>query len=131
MLLGKLATEFVHSYNKLKTYPIDDTELKRTFVIAIETWQDVSQEDREIIADTLFRVDCDYAVNFLNNALSEMDPWSRAQMIDQLGTIPTRSAIECISRFVSDENEIVREAATSVLRAAGLPVEIDAPFNCR
>ena len=129
MLLGKLATEFVHSYNKLKTYPIDDTELKRTFVIAIEIWQDVSQEDREILADTLFRVDCDYAVNFLNNALSEMDPWSRAQMIDQLGTIPTRSAIECISRFVSDENEIVREAATSVLSAAGFPLGIDAPFT--
>ena len=129
MLLGKLATEFIHSYNKLKTYPIDDAELKRTFTVTTEAWQDTSQEDREIIADTLFRIDCDYAVNFLNTALSELDPWSRAQMIDQLGTIPTRSAIECISRFVSDDNEIVREAAISVLRAAGLPVGIDTSFT--
>jgi HEAT repeat protein len=38
--------------------------------------------------------------------------------------MPTRRAIECIARFVNDENEMVREAAISSLQAAGFPVEI-------
>ena len=38
--------------------------------------------------------------------------------------MPTRRALDCIARFVSDENEMVRDAAISALRAAGLPVEI-------
>jgi HEAT repeat protein len=124
MLIGKLATEFVHSYKSFYAYPINDTELKQTFAVTIEAWQDASQEDQEIIADTLFRLDCDCAIAFLSNALSEMDPWSRVHIIDQLGTMPTRRALDCIARFVGDENEMVREAAMSVLRAAGLPVEI-------
>jgi HEAT repeat protein len=124
MLLGKLATEFIHSYKNYSTYPINDAELKRIFAVTIEAWQDVSEEDREIIADTLFRLDCDYAVTFLNDALIEMDPWSRAHIIDQLGTMPTRRALDCIARFVNDENEMVQEAAITALRAAGLPVEI-------
>ena len=82
------------------------------------------EEDREIIADTLFRLDCDCAADFLNDALIELDPWSRVHMIDQLGTMPTRRALDCIARFVNDENEMVQEAAISALRAAGLPVEI-------
>ncbi|MGD1046627.1 MAG: HEAT repeat domain-containing protein, partial [Bacteroidota bacterium] len=124
MLLGKLATEFVHSYKSLFAYPINYTELKRSFAVTIKAWQDASPEDQEIIVDTLFRLDCDCAVTFLNNALVEMDPWSRVHIIDQLGTMPTKLALDCIARFVDDENEMVREAAISALRAAGLPVEI-------
>ena len=124
MLLGKLATEFVHSYKSYYAYPINNTELKQASVVTKEAWQDASEEDREIIADTLFRLDCDCAVTFLNNALVELDPWSRVHIIDQLSTMPTRRAYDCIARLVGDENEMVREAAISVLRAAGLPVEI-------
>jgi HEAT repeat protein len=124
MLLGKLATEFIHAYKMYSVYPINDNELNRIFAVTIEAWQDASEEDREIIADTLFRLDCDYAVTFLGNALIEMDPWSRAHIIDQLGTMPTRRALDCIARFVNDENEMVQEAAVTALRAAGLPVEI-------
>jgi HEAT repeat protein len=129
MLLGKLATEFIHSYKSFSAYPIDDTELKRTFDVTIEAWQDASQEDREIIADTLFRLDCDSAADFLNDALIELDPWSRVQIIDQLGTMPTRRVLECIARFINDENEMVQEAAISALRAAGLSVEIGKPIT--
>ena len=50
-------------------------------------------------------------------------------MKDQISTMPTRRALECIARFVNDENEMVREAAISSLRAAGLPVEIGTSFT--
>jgi HEAT repeat protein len=128
MLIGKLATEFVHSYRHYKAYPIDDTELKRTFAVIVEAWQDANEEDREIIADTFFRVDCDSAVGFLNDALIELDPWSRVHIIDQLSTMPTKRAFDCIAHFVDDENEMVQEAAISALRAAGNPVKIDTPI---
>jgi len=81
--------------------------------------QELAREDREIIADTLFRLNCDCAVTFLNDALIELDPWSRVHIIDQISMMPTRRALECIARFVNDENEMVREAAISSLRAAG------------
>jgi HEAT repeat protein len=97
--------------------------------VVTEAWQDSSQEDREIIADTLFRLDCDRAVDFLYNALIELDPWSRVHIIDQLGTMPTRRALDCIARFVDDENEMVQESARSALRAAGFPFAIDQPIN--
>jgi HEAT repeat protein len=128
MLLGKLATEFIHSYKNFNAYPIIDTELKRTIAVTVEAWQDASQEDREIIADTLFRLDCDSAADFLNDALIELDPWSRVHIIDQMGTMPTRRVLECIARFINDENDMVQEAAISALRAAGLPVEIGKPI---
>jgi HEAT repeat protein len=129
MLLGKLATEFIHSYKSFEAYPIEDTELKRTIAVTVEAWQDASQEDREIIADTLFRLDCDSAADFLNDALIELDPWSRVHIIDQMGTMPTRRVLECISHFINDENEMVQEAAISALRAAGFPVEIGKPIT--
>jgi HEAT repeat protein len=52
-----------------------------------------------------------------------MDPWSRVHMIEQLVTMPTRRALECIARFVEDENEMVREAALMAFQAVGIPVE--------
>ena len=127
MLLGKLATEFIHSYNNYDAYPIDESLLQRTFDASRDALQDASEEDREIVADTLFRLDCDRAAEFLNDALVELDPWSRVHIIDQLGTMPTRRVLECIARFIHDENEMVQEAALSALRAAGLPVELGRP----
>jgi len=129
MLLGKLAREFTHSYKKYYSYPIDETELQRIFTVILQAWQDASEEDQEIIADTLFRLDCDSTVAFLSNILVELDPWSQVHVIDQLSTMPTRAALDCIARFIHDENEMVQETAISALRAAGLPVELDTPIN--
>ncbi len=123
MLLGKLAGEFVRSYKGFRGYRIDDSELERAFDIASEAWYEANQEDWEIIADTLFRIDCDRAAVFLQRVMVDMDPWSRVHMIEQLVTMPTRRALECIARFVEDENEMVREAALMAFQAAGIPLE--------
>jgi HEAT repeat protein len=128
MLLGKLATEFIHSYKNFNEYPLDVLELKRTLAVTMDAWQETNEEDREIIADTLFRLDCDSAADFLNDALMELDPWSRVHIIDQLGTMPTRRVLECIARFIHDENEMVQEAAVAALQAAGYPVDGENPF---
>jgi HEAT repeat protein len=127
MLLGKLATEYIHSYKSFSAYPIDEIELKRTFAVTVEAWQDASEEDREIIADALFRLDCDSAADFLNDALIELDPRSRVHIIDQMSTMPTRRVLECIAHFVNDENEMVQEAAIAALQAAGFPVDVNKP----
>jgi HEAT repeat protein len=50
-------------------------------------------------------------------------------MIERLITMPTRRALECIARFVKDENEMVREAALMTFQAAGIPVEAIIPTN--
>ncbi len=55
--------------------------------------------------------------------MADMDPWSRVHMIEQLVTMPTRRALECIARFVDDENEMVREAALMAFQTAGVSLE--------
>ncbi len=129
MLIGKLATEFVHAFKSFDDYPIDDNNLKRAFTIVQNAWQDASQEDLEIIADTLFRLDSNRTVEFLNSVIAELDPWSRVHMIDQLAAISTQPALDCIARLAYDENEMVQEAAITVLQAAGLPIGIGMPIT--
>jgi hypothetical protein len=129
MLLGKLAGEFVRSFKGFRGYRIDDSELERAFDITSEAWYEANQEDWDIIADTLFRIDCDRAAVFLQSVMADMDPWSRVHMIERLITMPTRRALECIARFVKDENEMVREAALMTFQAAGIPVEAIIPTN--
>jgi HEAT repeat protein len=119
MLLGKLAVEFMHSYKDFPSYPIDNNELDRAFAATAEFWHEASQEDWEIIADTLFRLDCDRALAFLSSVITELDPWSRVHMIERLATIPTQRALDCIARFTDDENEMVRETVLATLRETG------------
>jgi HEAT repeat protein len=103
--------------------------LDRAFVAATEYWREVSQGDLEIIVNTLFRLDCDRAVTFLYNVMVELDPWSRAQMIDQIIGMPTQRAIDLIAQFKNDENEMVQEAALSALQSVGYPLDLAAPID--
>jgi HEAT repeat protein len=110
MLLGKLATEYVRSYSGSMINPIEEKELNRAFTITSEYWREATQEDWEIIADTLFRLDCERASTFLYGIMIGLDPWSRVHMINQLAIVQTHHALNCIVRFADDENEAVREA---------------------
>jgi HEAT repeat protein len=129
MLIGKLAIEFVNSFKYILDSQIDGSELDRAFVAATEYWREVDEEDLEIIVDTLFRLDCDRTVTFLYNIMVELDPWSRAQMIDQIIGMPTQRALDLIAQFANDENEMVREAALSALQSVGYPVDVAAPID--
>lgn len=123
LMLGKLAGEFVRAFKGFRGYRIDDSELERAFDAISGSWNEASQEDWEIIADALFRIDCDRAAIFMQEVMIDMDPWSRVHMIDQLITMPTNRALECIARFAEDENEMVREAARMAFEAAGIPLK--------
>jgi hypothetical protein len=50
-------------------------------------------------------------------------------MINQLVTMPTYQALECIARFTDDDNELVREAAISVLKSTRYTTGAAAPIN--
>ena len=123
MLLGKLAGEFARSFKGFRGYRIDDSDLERAFKVSSETWYTANQEDWEIIADTLFRIDCDSAAVFLQKVMIDMDPWSRVHMIEQLVAMPTRRALECIARFADDDNEMVREAALMAFQTSGVSLK--------
>jgi HEAT repeat protein len=128
MLLGKLAVEFMHSFRDLPRFPIDTRELEKAFNATAEFWNEANQEDWEIIADTLFRLDCDRALVFLSSVIIELDPWSRVHMIEKLAMIPTRRALDCIARFTQDESEMVQEAAVAALMRASYPPGAMAPL---
>lgn len=128
MLLGKLAAEFVRMFRNFDGHQIDVGGLERAFDLSAEAWNEVNQEEWEIIAETLFLLDCDRAAAVLYNIMLELDPLSRLHMIDQLIVIPVPPALDCVARFADDENEMVREAVFSALRAVGYPVDTAAPF---
>ncbi len=129
MLLGKLAIEFIHSFKKYDSFPIDNDELNRAFAATAAYWPEAHQEDWEIIADTLFGLDCDRALAFLSSVIPELDPWSRVHIIERLAAIATQRALDCIARLSNDENETVREAALSALYTAGYPAGGSRPSN--
>ena len=129
MLLGKLAMEFIHSFKYYGRYPIENGELTGHFRRLRNFGAKLSQEDWEIIADTLFGFDCDRALAFLSSVITELDPWSRVHIIERLATIPTQRALDCIALFSNDENEMVREAALSTLYAAGYPVGLSSSIT--
>jgi HEAT repeat protein len=129
LLIGKLATEFVRSLKRIQDEQIDENVLERAVSVTIESWQDTKQEDWEIIVNTLFRLDCDRAAIFLHNIMVELDTWSRILMINQLVTMPTYQALDCIARFADDDNELVREAALSALQSTRYPARIAMPIN--
>jgi HEAT repeat protein len=123
LLLGKLTNEYIRAYKGFRGYRIAENELERAFTLITEVWEDSNQEDWEILADTLLRIDCDRAAEFLQKVMINMDPWSRVHMIDRLIVMPTRRALECIARFAEDDNEMVRDAALMAFQVAGIPIE--------
>jgi HEAT repeat protein len=101
--------------------------MAHAFDLTIKAWYEANQEDREIIVDTLFRLDCDRAAEFLDSVVVELDPWSRIKLIEQLLSIPTRRALDFITRLADDENDMVQDAAVSALKVAGYPSKSNPP----
>lgn len=115
MLLGKLANEYIRTYFGTSNYPFELSDLDKAFTLTAEYWREATQEDWEIIANTLFRLDCERATTFLYGVMIGLDPWSRVHMINQLATVKTHHARSCILRFAKDESEAVREAVMLAL----------------
>lgn len=123
LLLGKLSYEYVRRFSVIDRYPITESLLYRAFDVTIEEWNGADQETRTIIVDTMFRLTGDRAVACISEIAADPDPWLRVHVIESIGQVRDRRAVEVIVAFLEDEDEMVRETALSVLQSRGIQPE--------
>ncbi len=124
LLLGKLAYEFVKRFSEHQSYEVTNLLLSRAFDAVLTKWAEADHETRAIFVDTMFRLTGDRAVACISEIAADPDPWLRVHIIELLAEIRDRRAIDVVMTFLEDEDEMVREAAVSMLQARGMQAEV-------
>ncbi len=97
----------------------DEEIISSAFDAVSHAWEGADQDARSSLIDAMFRLDGDRAVQFLDAILEQPDPWLRMHVIEVIAAIADSRAPVYITRFLNDEDEMVRELAENVLRAKG------------
>jgi hypothetical protein len=129
-LLGKLALRFVWEIMDDEVAVPDEGVLDHAIVVVAGEWSVANEETRAAIVDTLFRMDGDRAVQFLDNVRNDPDPWLRIHVVELLASIEDRRVPGFIETFLSDEDDMVREMAANVLVAKGYLPSEEASDRC-
>jgi HEAT repeat protein len=118
-LMGRLLAH-IHYPSIPDEYIRDDGRLlQRAIDVIKETWPEATAEIRAAAVDTLFRLDGDQAVEFLDALANEPDPWIRMHVIELLAPLDDVRIPGFIGRFLNDEDEMVRDLAASTLEMRG------------
>ena len=96
--------------------------LQRACRLLKNAWAETTQETRAAIVDALFRLDGDQAIEFLDAIMNDPDPWLRIHTIELLVPLDDLRIPQFISRFLQDDDEMVREVAISALESKGFTV---------
>ncbi len=97
--------------------------LQRAFDAIKNSWSSSPAEVRAAALDVLFRLDGDQAVRFLDAIVNEPDPWIRMHVIELLAPLDDARVSEFIARFLTDDDEMVRELAATILASRGVDPE--------
>ncbi|MBI1807134.1 MAG: HEAT repeat domain-containing protein [Ignavibacteria bacterium] len=119
ILLGKLAEKYKQRLTNSSAAPLPDDLLHRAFDLVAQEWNNAADQTRGAIIDTLFHLDGDRAVEFLEKVMNDLDSWLRIHIIELLATIADRRAIDFISRYLEDDDEMVRKVAATTLKSSG------------
>lgn len=118
-LLGRLTMETIHNVMRKAISSGDEEVFDRAFAAIASQWGEADEETRAVIVDTLFRLDGDRAVEFLDAIMNDPDPWLRIHVIEVIAAIADPRAPEFIARFLQDDDEMVREVAMSTMQSKG------------
>jgi HEAT repeat protein len=118
-LLGRLTVTFIQNVMQRKGPVAEENLFEETFAAIAVQWQEADEETRAAIVDALFRLDGDRAEEFLDTIMNDPDPWLRMHVIEMIAAIADRRAPDYIARFLSDDDEMVREVALGTLQAKG------------
>jgi HEAT repeat protein len=119
VLLGKLAVQRANALPALA--PLVDP----AFEMVRKAWAEGSEDVRTAVIDTLFRLDGDKAMQFLDNVVEDPDPWLRIHVIELLASVSDYRIPQFIARFLNDDDEMVRDVAAATLQAQGIdPISI-------
>jgi HEAT repeat protein len=108
-------------YYSTDTTLVDGAEiLSRVFDVITAEWETAREETRAIIVDTIFRLDGDRAIQFLDEIFKDPDPWLRIHVMELIAEVTDKRAPEFISKYITDEDPTVQEMALSILQNKGL-----------
>jgi HEAT repeat protein len=115
-LIGRLANRLILKILHHEPYTVDEGTLGLAFEAVASEWGRADEETRSAIVDTLFHLDGDRTVGFLDTIMEDPDPWLRMHVIEQLAAIGDRRVPMFVNRFLNDDDEMVREVAMSILQ---------------
>jgi HEAT repeat protein len=116
-LIGRLANRLIQKILRHETFTCEEGVLTRAFEVVAGEWAEADEETRAAIVDTLFHLDGDRTVGFLDTIMEDPDPWLRMHVIEQLAAIGDRRVPMFVNRFLQDEDEMVREVAVGILQS--------------
>ena len=124
-LIGRVSSSI--DYRTIPNNLLDQTAklLHRSFDFVTDGWAEGSEETRSAIIETMLRLDGDRAFEYLAKVTDEPDPWLRIHVIELVAPLDNRGIPEFIARFLSDDDEMVREVAASTLDSKGYNSQIE------
>ncbi|MGA9120023.1 MAG: HEAT repeat domain-containing protein [Bacteroidota bacterium] len=125
LLIGKMVPDMSRTIMLNKLDESLERLVNRVFILVADRWATADEETRSAIVDVLFRLDGDNAVEFLDAIMNDPDPWLRMHVIEIIAAISDPRAPDFITRFLEDEDAMVREVAVGILQSRGYAV--DAP----
>jgi HEAT repeat protein len=118
-LIGRMTMETIHQVMVGGLAQFDEELFARGFDAVAAEWEGGDEETRAAVVDVLFHLDGDRAVDFLDTIRNDPDPWLRIHVIEVIAAIADRRAPDFITRFLEDDDEMVREVAQSTLQSRG------------
>ncbi|HTY59663.1 MAG TPA: HEAT repeat domain-containing protein [Bacteroidota bacterium] len=118
-LLSQLILARIRAVMRTGEAPSEEGLIASAFDAVARAWENADQDTRSSLIDAMFRLDGDRAVQFLDAILEQPDPWLRMHVIEVIAAIADSRAPVYLTRFLNDEDEMVRELAENVLRAKG------------
>lgn len=115
-LIGRLANRLIQMILRHERIDYEEQLLVRAFDVVAAHWPEADEDTRAAIVDTLFRLDGDRTVGFLDVIMEDPNPWLRVRVIEQLAAVGDRRIPTFVNRFLGDEDEMVREAAMAIMQ---------------
>lgn len=122
LLLGKIVREIVDGYAEDRTAEVTGEDLDHAFQSVQSLWDEADQELRFFSLETLFRLDGDRAVGFLNALLADADPWVKVHILELLFDVEDQRVLHIALACLQDDEETVRMTARATLEARGVAV---------
>ena len=122
-LMGRLVSRIQYP-NIPEEYIKEGGHLLQRAIDAVKAcWSEAAAETRAAAIDTLFRLDGDRAVEFLDAIANEPDPWNRMHVIELLAPLDDARIPGFIARFLNDDDEMVCDLAASILESRSASAE--------
>lgn len=91
------------------------------FEVLAREFEAADLETQTLLADLLFQLDVGRALELFGAMAGAPDPWFKLHLLELFTNVQDIRAGECMRKFLDDEDEMVRDAAGSLLLSKSVP----------